>query len=95
MKINIEMNKDGESFSINLLGKNDEPFLSIYSCRVRNYEGKRFISYPARKSEKTGKWFNYCRSSDSFTAAVLNELDKVSRPQTRSKSNDDEQDIPF
>jgi hypothetical protein len=99
MKISIEL-KDRD-FAVHLhTREGEEAFLSIFGCRIVDGSKGRFVSWPARKSE-SGKWWNHCRSSDKFTAAVLAAYDAAApverpapRPRTQVKQADDD-DIPF
>ena len=68
------------SFNIGLAsGPNVEPFLSIKGCRIVDGSKGPFVSYPARKDDKTGKYWNHVWGSEKFNAAVLQKA-QASQP---------------
>ena len=108
MEISIE-HFDGKypQFNINLhssLGA--EPFLSIKGCRIVEGKNGPFVSYPATKNEKTGKYWNHVYGGEKFNEAVLAKAtqSQAKRPShdaakardTRGSGFDDmDSDIPF
>lgn len=97
---------DGQypSFNIMLHGSpGAEPFLEIKGCRIVSGQKGDFISYPARKDEKTGKYWNHVYGGEKFNAAVLEKAKKAApqrqEPPRRappSRNNADmDSDIPF
>lgn len=87
-----------------------EPFLEIKGCRVVSGQKGDFISYPARKDEKTGKYWNHVYGGEKFNDAVLKLVKGGVRqeaprrpppprqaPQTTGSGFDDmdDDDIPF
>ena len=79
MHISIEW-FDGKfpQFNVSLAGAPDrEPFLTIKGCRIVDGAKGRFISWPATKNEKTGKYWNHVWAGEAFAAAVLAEAEKT------------------
>lgn len=78
MHIGIEWH--GDNFNVNLSSaEGREAFLSVKGCRIVNGRNGDFVSWPAKKNEQTGKYWNHCYASDAFNAAVL-EKALASRP---------------
>lgn len=76
-----------------------EPFLEIKCCKIVEGKNGPFISYPARKDEKTGKYWNHVYGGEKFNAAVLK---KAQEGQAKRPSQDgakarqlDDDTIPF
>ena len=80
MHIGIEWH--GNQFNLSLASKEgNDAFLVIKGCRiVESKNGGSFISYPARKNEETGKWWNHVWGGERFNEAVM-EKAKESMPQ--------------
>ena len=57
-----------------------EPYCTIKGFRIVNGSKGEFVSPPATKSEKTGKWWSHAYLSDEFQAAVLKKA-KASRDE--------------
>lgn len=76
-----------------------EPFLVIKGCRIVDGSKGPFVSWPATKNEKTGKYWNHCYASEPFNAAVLAEAEKTQprEESQRGKPRQDpaDDDIPF
>jgi len=89
----------GDNFNVDLASaEGKEAFLSIKGCRIANGSDGAFVSWPATKNEKSGKWWRHVWGSDKFNATVL-EKALASRPQStpsrgRAKSDEDDS-IPF
>lgn len=93
MHITLEFHND--QFNVNLSSKEGaEAFLSIKGCRVVQGNDGEFLSYPATKNQKTGKYWKHVYGSDKFNAAVLEKY-HASRPQQRRQSRDDDDSAPF
>jgi len=95
MEISIEKH-DGKypSFNINLHSKpGAEPFLVIKGCRIVNGQKGEFISYPATKNEKTGKYWQHVYGGEKFNEAVL-RLARTAPPK-QAQTAPDLDDIPF
>jgi DNA-binding cell septation regulator SpoVG len=87
MKITIE-HFPGERPQFNVClasGEGKEPFLTIKGCRIVEGSKGPFISWPATKNEKTGKYWNHVYGSDAFAAEVMKEAHKGA-----TKHNDDQ-----
>jgi hypothetical protein len=92
------------SFNLHMASKEGStPFMTIRGCRIVTTGKGEFVSYPAQKNEKTGKWWNHCQGSDRFNDEVL-VLAKEKQPKSRDnrdsnhKSNKDDHDdieVPF
>jgi len=60
------------SFNIFLHGvEGAEPFLTIKGCRIVEGNNGPFVSYPATKNEKTGKWWGHVYGGEKFNAEVF------------------------
>ncbi len=69
------------SFNLNLHSKEGAPsFITVRGCRIVEGKDGPFVSYPAQKNEKTGKWWNHVQGSDRFNDEVL-LLAKAKMPQ--------------
>ena len=100
MHIGIEWH--GNQFNLSLASKEgNDAFLVIKGCRiVESKNGGSFISYPARKNEETGKWWNHVWGGDRFNEAVLKAAEEAQAAQKPKKKDsgemkDLESDIPF
>lgn len=96
MKVTIE-HFDGKypSFNVNLhAAEGAEPFLSVKGCRIVDGKNGPFVSWPATKNEKTGKYWNHVYGGEKFNEHVLklaatNQAPKAARPAAQ------DDDIPF
>lgn len=74
-----------------------DPFLEIKDCKLVDGSKGTFVSYPARKDEKSGKWWPYLYGGEAFNAHVVKlaqaALPGTARGVSRKESSDDE--IPF
>lgn len=76
-----------------------EPFLVVKGCRIVDGAKGAFVSWPATKNEKTGKYWNHCYASEPFSSAVLAEAEKTmpreepKRGRAQAAMEDD--DVPF
>jgi DNA-binding cell septation regulator SpoVG len=78
MHIGIEWH--GDNFNVNLFTSPDkDAFLSVKGCRIVAGRNGDFVSWPAKKNEQTGKYWNHCYASDAFNAQVL-EKAQASKP---------------
>jgi DNA-binding cell septation regulator SpoVG len=78
MHIGIEWH--GDNFNVNLSSSPDkDAFLQVKGCRIVAGRNGDFVSWPAKKNEQTGKYWNHCYASDAFNAAVL-EKAQASKP---------------
>lgn len=103
MKTKIDW-KEGKypSFDISLGTDEGEAFMTIKGCSIKEYQGKKFIGFPAKKNDQTGKWWSHVWASDEFQAAIIAKAEKA-RPvekdtHTAAKANafnDMDDDIPF
>lgn len=60
------------SFNVSLHSKQgSEAFISIKGCKIVNGQNGAFVSYPSRKNEQTGKYWNHVWGSEAFNAEVL------------------------
>lgn len=75
-----------------------EPFLVVKGCRIVDGAKGRFVSWPATKNEKTGKYWSHVYASDAFASAVLAEAEKTQpredAPKRKAAPVDDDE-IPF
>jgi hypothetical protein len=100
---------DGQYPSFNIMlhsAPGAEPFLEIKGCKIVEGKNGPFISYPARKDEKTGKYWNHVYGGEKFNAAVIKKAQEgqAKRPShdaakardTRGSGFDDlDSDVPF
>jgi DNA-binding cell septation regulator SpoVG len=94
---------DGQypSFNIMLHGApGADPFLEIKGCKLVDGKNGPFISYPARKDEKTGKYWNHVYGGEKFNAAVIKKVQEgqAKRPSheaAKARQLDDDSSIPF
>lgn len=95
MHISVEWFKD--QFNVSLASKDGaEAFLSIKGCSLKEHGGKKFIGFPARKNEQTGKWWNHVWASDAFQKAVIAEAEACKPLGKQGKPQDDDGgEIPF
>jgi DNA-binding cell septation regulator SpoVG len=91
MKITIEhIGGQRPQFNVALSsGEGKEPFITIKGCRVVDGAKGAFISWPATKNQASGKYWNHVWASDAFNAAVLAEVIKTSRAQSKPKADGD------
>jgi hypothetical protein len=98
MEISITWHSD--NFNVDLASKpGKDAFLSIKGCRLVNGSNGPFVSYPAKKNEQTGKYWNHCWGSQEFNAVVL-EKALASQPnkapaRTSAGGGSDFEDAPF
>ncbi len=72
-----------------------EPYLTIKGCRIVDGQKGAFVSWPATKNEKTGKYWNHVWASEAFNSAVMAAYDvskSKAKPASGGASDDD---IPF
>ena len=96
MHITVELHD--KQFNINLhSAEGKDAFLSIKGCRLIESEKGAFIGFPARKNEKTEKWWNHVWANEGFQDAVI-ALVKKAQPKNEPKKSivdDLENDVPF
>lgn len=96
MHITIEWHD--KNFNINLHSTPEkDAFLSVKGCRLVGEGDKRFIGFPAKKNEESGKWWNHVWGSDAFQKMVI-QLAEKSKPKakpTGSSFDDMDDDIPL
>ena len=95
----IKIEWHDKSFNINLHSAEDrDAFLSIKGCRIVNSAKGDFVSFPASKNEKSGKWWNHVWGSAEFQSAVLAkaQTEKPKAAPAKTGTIDDlADDIPF
>ena len=99
MKITVE-DEGGKypSFRVNIASKEGaEPFLTIKGCKMIDGQKGRFISFPAKKNEKTDKWYAHVWASDKFQDAIKDAYDDaMPKPAARvEQKNIDDDSVPF
>jgi len=102
MDIRIE-HFDGKypSFNVALASApGKQEFLTIKGCRIVEGSKGAFVSWPATKNEKTGKYWNHVWANDAFADAVLkaaqDAMPKNPAPSRRDDRRDDGlSDVPF
>ena len=90
MKISIEwFGGTYPQFNVSLSAvEGRQEFMSIKGVRIREGKDGEFVSWPATKSEKTGKYWNHVWGSDAFNQAVL-EAAKASQPGASDQRRDE------
>ena len=94
MFISIEVHND--QFNVNLHSKEGkDAFLSIKGCRIVDGQKGAFVSYPAKKNEQTGKWWNHVWANDEFNRVVLEKAMAAMSPKKSRQVEEADSDIPF
>jgi hypothetical protein len=76
MKLAVEWHND--QFNLSLSSKDGaEPFLTVRGCRIKSGSKGQFVSWPATKNERSGKWWNHVVGSDAFQAAVIKAAEEA------------------
>jgi DNA-binding cell septation regulator SpoVG len=86
-----------DNFNVILSSKEGaDPFLEIKGCRVVNGSNGPFVSYPSKKNEQTGKYWNHVYGSEKFNAVVLEKAQaSQQKAPTKQRQEDDDSSIPF
>lgn len=93
--MHITIEHHDKSFNVNLHSKEGaEAFLSIKGCRIAESSKGPFVSYPAKKNESTGKWWNHVWASEKFNEVVLREAQRAQMKPAKRQTEEDS-DIPF
>ena len=93
--MHISVTWHDKSFNIDLAGtEGKDAFLSIKGCRLIESPKGEFISFPSRKNEQTGKYWNHVWANDAFQKSVI-QIAKASRPTTTAGLSEMDSDIPF
>jgi hypothetical protein len=101
MEITVKWFSDNFNVDLSSSPNAPEPFLSIKGCRLVDGQNGQFVSYPAKKNEATGKWWNHCYGSEKFNAAVMEKAlasmpaKAPARPARQAQRDDPDGDIPF
>ena len=100
MHIGIEWFTTGNpQFNVSIASAPDrEPFIVIKGCRIFSGKDGDFVSWPATKNDKTGKWWNHVYASPAFATKVLEEAQSTQPKQAPAKSRrsvDDPDSVPF
>lgn len=92
MKIGIEwFPGDRPQFNVTLASaEGKEPFLTVKGCRIVDGSKGAFVSWPATKNEKTGKYWNHVYANDAFATAVLQEAYKAAPKPAAKRAQDDD-----
>lgn len=100
MDIRVE-HFDGKypSFNVKLASApGKEEFLTVKGCKIIDGSKGAFVSWPATKNEKTGKYWGHVWANEAFAEAVLKaaqeSMPQKSAPSRRSQPDDDS-DPPF
>ena len=96
---------DGQYPSFNIVlhsAAGADPFLEIKGCRIVQGSNGPFVSYPSRKDEKTGKYWNHVYGGEAFNAHILKIAGapkpapkQAPKPSAGSGFDDMKDDIPF
>lgn len=66
-----------------------EPYLTIKGCRIVQGQKGVFVSWPATKNERTGKYWSHVWASEAFNSAVMAAYD-ASKPKAKQSAPDDD-----
>ena len=93
----IKIEWHDKSFNVNLHSTEDaDAFLSIKGCRIVSSSKGEFVSFPASKNEKTGKWWNHVYASAAFGKTVLGLAQQPqSKPAPKTVDDAFDENIPF
>ena len=88
MKITVQwIAGDRPQFNVSLASaEGKEAFLDIKGCRIVDGSKGPFVSWPATKNEKSGKWWNHVYGSEAFNAAVI-EAAEAARPKVDTRTH--------
>lgn len=99
--MNVTVKWFDNQFNVQLMSKEGaEPFLEVKGCRIVDGKNGAFVSWPAKKNEQTGKYWNHVWGSEKFNAVVLStaleSMPKQAPRRDRQADRDDlDSDIPF
>jgi DNA-binding cell septation regulator SpoVG len=98
--MNVTVKWFDNQFNVHLASKEGaEPFLEIKGCRIVDGKNGAFVSWPAKKNEQTGKYWNHVYASEKFAAVVLaTAQESMPKPAPRARQadrDDPDGDIPF
>ena len=89
--MHISVTWHDKSFNLDLASaKGKEAFLSVKGCRLVAGSNGEFISFPSRKNEQTGKYWNHVWANEAFQAEVI-RIANASKPT----SEPIEDSVPF
>ena len=89
MKITVQwIAGERPQFNVSLASaEGKEAFLDIKGCRIVDGSKGPFVSWPATKNEKSGKWWNHVYGSEAFNLAVIEAAEAARpKPDTRTHS---------
>ena len=96
--MHISVTWHDKQFNLDLASaEGKEAFLSIKGCRLVESSKGEFISFPSRKNEQTGKYWNHVWANAAFQAKVI-EIAKASQPVVLARpavSHPVDDQIPF
>jgi hypothetical protein len=100
--MDIQITWHGDNFNVGIASKeNGEPFLEVKGCRIVDGSKGPFVSYPAKKNEATGKWWNHVYGSEKFNAVVLSKAQAAmpsrapAGARKPNRQDEDDSSIPF
>lgn len=76
---NVSMHRDNEK----------DAFLEIKGCRIMHSEKGEFVSWPATKNEKSGKYWNHVYADKRFAEHIL-RLAKETQPKLQEQKTQSE-----
>ena len=89
--MHISVTWHDKSFNLDLASaEGKEAFLSVKGCRLVAGSNGEFISFPSRKNEQTGKYWNHVWANAAFQTEVI-RIANASKPT--SEPIDDS--VPF
>jgi DNA-binding cell septation regulator SpoVG len=98
--MDVQIKWFNDNFNVILASKEGaDPFLEIKGVRIVDGKNGPFVSWPSKKNEQTGKYWNHVYGSEKFNAVVLSKAQAAQPSQsTRGRAprgNDQDDDIPF
>ncbi len=94
MHVSVEWHD--KSFNVSLHSREGvDAFLTIKGCRIIDGKDGPFVSFPARKNENSGKWWQHVWANEKFQAEVVRLAEAAKPGQKASKPAPADEDIPF
>jgi hypothetical protein len=100
--MNVTVKWFNDNFNVILASKDGaEPFLEVKGCRIVDGKNGPFVSWPSKKNEQTGKYWNHVYGSEKFNAVVLSKAQasmpsqKAPQRSRAAASDDQDMDVPF
>ena len=94
--MHISVTWHDKQFNLDLASsEGKEAFLSIKGCRLVESTKGEFISFPSRKNEQTGKYWNHVWANAAFQTKVIEIAKALRHSVVAGPSSEMTGDIPF